>query len=89
MPSRKRSKPRPGLGISHDRAEESLQAKVRWFQSLTVQEGMELLCKMTDLALALNPDLPDQKDAEPVPGRVCVVELPRGVVREDDPQRSI
>jgi hypothetical protein len=83
MPPRKRSKPRPGFGISHDRSEESLQAKVRWFQSLTVQERMEILCEMTDLALALNPDLPDQKDAQPVPGRLCVVELPRGEVRRD------
>ncbi|REJ80798.1 MAG: hypothetical protein DWQ34_23350 [Planctomycetota bacterium] len=72
--------PRPNdeHGVSHDRADESLEAKVRWFQSLTVQERMDLLCEMTDLALAANPDLPDQKHAEPVPGRICVLELPRG-----------
>lgn len=53
-----------------------MQAKVRWFQSLTIPERMEILCEMTDLALALNPNLPYQKHVQPVPGRVQVIELP-------------
>jgi hypothetical protein len=50
--------------VSHEWEEETIEAKVRWFCSLPLAERMELLCAFTDLALELNPDLPDQKDAQ-------------------------
>ena len=56
--------------ISHDRSEESLEAKARWFQALPLAERMELLCLFTDLILATNPRIVEQKDAQPVAGRV-------------------
>lgn len=59
--------------ISHDRKDESLEAKARWFQSLSVEERMNLLCEFTDLMLALNPDIARQKDAQPVEGRILVL----------------
>ena len=31
------------FGISHDFAEESMEVKARWFQSLTMEERMEAL----------------------------------------------
>ncbi len=62
--------------VSHDRSEESLKAKARWFQSLSLQERMDLLCEFTDLALAANPSLMEQKDAEPIAGRVQVIKAP-------------
>ena len=62
--------------ISHDWKEESIEAKARWFQSLPLEERMELLCAFTDLALTLNPDLPDQKDAPPTDRRIQVVSKP-------------
>jgi hypothetical protein len=62
--------------ISHDREEESLDAKVRWFQSLSVTERMEVFVEMTDLIIGLNPSILDAKDAKPIPGRVRVLELP-------------
>jgi hypothetical protein len=34
---------------------------------------MELLCSFTDLILSNNPDIVEQKDAQPVPGRVLVL----------------
>lgn len=58
--------------VSHDRREETPEAKARWFQSLSLEERMELLCAFTDLVLAANPDLPDRKHAEPVEGRIQV-----------------
>ncbi len=61
-------------GISHDRAEESPAAKARWFQSLTEQERMEMLCWFTDLALASDPNIAERKHVEPAPGRIRVVE---------------
>ena len=50
--------------VSHDRQEETLEAKVKWFQSLTLEERMDVLCNFTDLALSINPKLPDLKDAQ-------------------------
>lgn len=59
--------------ISHDRKEETLEAKARWFQSLTLTERMDLLCNFTEFMLAANPQIVEKKDAEPVEGRVRVL----------------
>lgn len=59
--------------ISHDRQEESLDAKARWFQSLTLTERMDMLCSFTELMLAANPKIVEKKDAKPVKGRIRVL----------------
>jgi len=59
--------------VSHDRSEETPEAKARWFRSLSMSERMELLCEFTDLALSINPSLQESKHAEPVAGRVQVI----------------
>jgi hypothetical protein len=59
--------------ISHDRQEETPEAKVRWFRSLSLSERMELLCFFTELILAANPRIVEQRDAQPVAGRVRVL----------------
>jgi hypothetical protein len=59
--------------ISHDRNEESLEAKARWFQALTMDERMDVFCEFYELALALNPRIVDMKDAQPVKGRIQVL----------------
>jgi len=59
--------------ISHDRGEETPEAKARWFQSLSLSERMDLLCSFTDLILTNNPRIVEQKDAQPVAGRVRVL----------------
>lgn len=61
------------LSISHDREEETIEAKARWFQSLTLAERMDLLCQYTDMFLAINPKIVEQKDAQPIKGRVLVL----------------
>lgn len=43
--------------ISHDFTDESLDAKARWFQTLTLSERMDLLCELTDLVLENNPNV--------------------------------
>ena len=63
--------------ISHDRADESLLAKAAWFQSLSITERMDVFVEMTDLIIGLNPSILDAKDAQPIPGRVRVLELPK------------
>ncbi len=39
--------------ISHDRNEETPEAKARWFQSLSLSERMELLCAFRGIAAVL------------------------------------
>lgn len=59
--------------VSHDRQEETIEAKARWFQSLSLAERMDVLCFFTDLILANNPQVVEKKDAQPVAGRIRVV----------------
>jgi len=62
--------------VSHDRAEETPEAKARWFQSLSYTERLDMLCFFTDLILSQHPDMADRKDATPIPGRVQVLKRP-------------
>jgi len=59
--------------ISHDRFQETPEAKAQWFQSLTLAARMEMLCQFTDMILAVNPKIVEKKDAKPVAGRVLVL----------------
>lgn len=61
--------------ISHDRAEETPEAKALWFQSLTIEERMQHFVEISEMILALNPDLVQKKDAQPGPGRIRVLTL--------------
>jgi hypothetical protein len=62
--------------VSHDRQEETPEAKARWFQSLPLAERMELLCAFTNLVLENNPRLLQEDDPRPLLGRVQVLSLP-------------
>jgi len=64
------------LSVSHDRGDEDLDAKAKWFQSLTVNERMDVFVEMMDLIIGLNPSILEERDAESVPGRVRVLRLP-------------
>jgi hypothetical protein len=59
--------------VSYDRREETLEAKAKWFQSLTLAERMDVLCYFTDLILSINPKLPDAKDAQQTKGRIQIL----------------
>ena len=61
------------LTVQHDRDEESLEAKARWFRSLSLDQRMDIFCEFTDLALSVNPGLKDRKHAQPVAGRIQVL----------------
>jgi hypothetical protein len=62
--------------ISHDWQDETPEAKARWFQSLSVPERFDVFFNLMDVILEINPRLAESKDAQPVPGRVLVLELP-------------
>jgi hypothetical protein len=59
--------------VTHDREEETIEAKTRWFRSLPMEERMELFCSFVDLALSVNPGLEGRKLAKPVTGRIQVI----------------
>ena len=59
--------------ISHDRNDETIEAKTKWFRSLNISERMDMLCAFTDVALELNPQLPDKKYAQPAKGRIQIL----------------
>lgn len=50
-----------------------MEAKTRWFRSLSMADRMEVFCSFTDLALSINPHLKDRSDAQPIAGRVQVL----------------
>jgi hypothetical protein len=68
--------------ISHSWQEETPEAKARWFQSLSIEERMDLLCEFTDLALEANPNLPELKDAQPVKGRIQVISFDKNQCKD-------
>lgn len=59
--------------ISHDREEETIESKAKWFQSLPLTERMEMLCSFTDLAIVVNPQLMENKNAQQIKGRIQVL----------------
>ena len=69
---------REPFGISHHREEESMEAKARWFRSLSTEQRMAMLAEWTELVLENNPGLIGVKDAFAVEGRIRVLELPPG-----------
>lgn len=60
--------------VSHSRAEETIEAKARWFQSLSLEERMAIFVEYTELAFALNPRISEINRAQPVKGRIQVLQ---------------
>ena len=61
--------------ISHSRADETPETKALWFRSLSLEERMDVFVAFTDLALELNPNLPDKKDAEQARRGIRIISL--------------
>ena len=53
--------------------EETPEAKARWFQSLTIEDRMELLVEFCDLALSAHAELAEAGHDEPPEARVLVL----------------
>ena len=45
------------LSVSHDIRDESLPAKAKWFQSLSLEERMDVFVAFTNLMLENNPEI--------------------------------
>ena len=59
--------------ISHDIREESLAAKARWFQSLPLEDRMDVFVAFTNLILENNPDIVKKKHVRPASERIRVI----------------
>ena len=64
------------VGISHDRDDEDLLAKARWFSQFSPPERLRMLIEWADAMLALNPKIQEADRARPVAGRIQVLERP-------------
>ncbi len=62
--------------ISHDREEESPEAKARWFQSLSMDERAVLFNDMYEMIVAANPKILETKDARPPRKGLQIISLP-------------
>jgi len=62
--------------ISHDRAEETEEAKDRWFRSLTPAQRIAMFSEFYQLAAAMNPHLGEEVDVPPAPTRIRVLRKP-------------
>ena len=59
--------------ISHDIRDESLEAKARWFRSLSLEERMDVFVSFTNLILENNPEIVKKKYVRPASERVRVI----------------
>ena len=59
--------------VSHDFKDEEMEAKVKWFQSLTLEERMSVFVSFTRLILQNNPDIVKRKYVRPASERISVI----------------
>ncbi len=64
------------ISISHDRDDETPEAKARWFATLTMEQRLACFAEFYDLALSLNPGILMAKDVPPPSERVQVLQRP-------------
>jgi hypothetical protein len=62
--------------VTHERSEETIESKTLRFRSLSPAERMDMLCAFTELLRATNPEILEQRDAQPIEGRVRVLATP-------------
>ena len=66
----------PMSSVSHDRGEQDLLAKARWFAQFSPEERLRMLIEWADAMLALNPKIEEVDRAGPVADRIQVLERP-------------
>ncbi len=59
--------------ISHSFAGESIEAKARWFRSLSLEERMNIFVAFTNLILENNPEIARKKHVRPASDRIRVL----------------
>jgi hypothetical protein len=59
--------------VSHSFGDESIDAKARWFRSLSIEERMRVFVAFTRLILTNNPEIAKKKHARPASDRIRVL----------------
>jgi acyl-CoA reductase-like NAD-dependent aldehyde dehydrogenase len=59
--------------ISHSFADESIDAKAKWFKALSIEERMKILVAFTNLILENNPEIAKKKHVRPASDRIRVL----------------
>lgn len=59
--------------ISHSWQDETPEAKALWFQALSLEERMDLLCFFTDMILQNNPKIMELKNVKPASRRIRIL----------------
>ena len=59
--------------ISHSRSMESMAEKARWFRTLSVEERLDMLVFLTDVALRRNPAMAEKVHDQPSSDRIRVI----------------
>ncbi len=64
------------MHVSHDRAEESFEAKARWFQTLTMDERLDYLFELMDMMAENDNKAVRPIDVSAFKGCVQILRLP-------------
>jgi hypothetical protein len=59
--------------VSHSFADESIDAKAKWFRMLSIEERMNILVEFTNLIFENNPEVVKKKHAGQASDRVRVL----------------
>jgi hypothetical protein len=59
--------------VSHSFADESIDAKARWFKSLSIEERIRVFVSFTNLILENNPGIVKKKHDRPASDRIRVL----------------
>ena len=59
--------------VSHSFADESIEAKAKWFQSLSLKERMDVFVAFTNLILKNNPEIAKKRHDRPASDRIRVL----------------
>ena len=59
--------------ISHNVADESIDAKAKWFRTLSIEERMNTFVAFTNLILENNPEIAKKKHVRPASDRIRVL----------------
>lgn len=70
--------------VSHSFADESIDAKAKWFKSLSIEERMDVFVAFTNLILENNPDIVNQKDIKRALGNVRILAATPGNLDNED-----
>jgi hypothetical protein len=59
--------------VSHSFADESIDAKAKWFRMLSIEERMNILVEFTNLIFENNPEVVKKKHARQASDRIRVL----------------